>query len=162
MVSALTLAAGAPASGKEGVMEWRFVKNEGQLSLYIADTDGGADTILSPSFKCEKGDNEITIRGVMTEKLRRAYADGIVKQKYPRAELAGDGKDDVHFMDPVYSEKDRWMYMLRMGIGAAGLASFRKTGMLGFKFNGAAVEQGNKAGLDKIGEFFETCRRGTW
>ena len=155
-------AACGPASAQEGEWRWRLATSETRLSLYIAGSDGGTDDIGSPSLVCEKGKKVVKVTGTMGKSLKRALADAIVKGVYPLVEPVPDGRGGAGLLEPTFTDMDGWTYSFEMPVDAQAFEPFSESGILSFNFNGILIEEGAAAGLERIAEFHETCKRGSW
>lgn len=152
------LALGSPQANADEI-RWRFFDQNGRALLAIANTDEATDAIGSPSFDCAAGSDRVEVRGDANKALRRAIANMISADQYPKVNVAPFEKESFAMLSVSYSEISGWQYGFDLSASSPQFERFKQTGVLEFKLAGTAVREGSKIGLDAAAKFQAFCKQ---
>jgi hypothetical protein len=138
---------------------WRFFDQKGRALLAITDTDEATDAIGSPSFDCAAGSDRAEVRGDASKPLRRAIANMISSDQYPKVNVAPFEKESFVMLSISYSEISGWQYGFDLSASGPQFERFKQTGVLEFKLAGTAIREGSRFGLNAVAKFQAFCKQ---
>jgi hypothetical protein len=156
--AAVLLSISGAAYGQDGVERWRLLDQDGSLTLFRAMSDE-TDDYGSPSFSCRKGSGIIEAGVAMAEKERRALADMIANDRYPKLSLVPPDPQFESLPQLVYAEIDGWYYRFSISADAKAFGEFTRTGTFKFELADAIVATSFDVGLDNAIRFHNGCRK---
>ena len=146
-------------ASNESQQRWRVFDQGDHALLVIADSDDGGDDLGSQYFRCRKASGTIVVEGNATESLRKAIADLIRTDQYPRARIIVPSSEETVLLQPSFSEVNGWQYSFDLAADGKAFERFRRTGALEFRVGKASDRGEFKVGLENIAKFQDICNR---